>query len=59
MTRAFSFLEDVLLDVLVDRKRRIADVLDANAPWHLRDDDLDVLVVDGDAPAGGRPAGSR
>ena len=42
-------LEDVLLDLLVDEEVRVAHVLDADAPQHLADDDLDVLVVDGDA----------
>src|SRR5581483_3514615 len=42
-------LEDVLLDLLVDEEVRVADVLDANASHHLTNDDLDVLVVDGDA----------
>jgi hypothetical protein len=42
-------LEDVLLDLLVDEEVRVADVLDADAPEHLPNDDLDVLVVDGDA----------
>ena len=42
-------LEDVLLDLLVDEEVRVAHVLDADAPEHLANDDLDVLVVDGDA----------
>src|SRR4029078_9357801 len=42
-------LEDVLLDLLVDEEVRVADVLDAHAAQHLTNDDLDVLVVDGDA----------
>ena len=42
-------LEEVLLDLLVDEEVRVADVLDADAPEHLANDDLDVLVVDGDA----------
>ena len=42
-------LEDVLLDLLVDEEVRVAHVLDADAAQHLADDDLDVLVVDGDA----------
>ena len=42
-------LEDVLLDLLVDEEVRVADVLDAHAAEHLTNDDLDVLVVDGDA----------
>ena len=42
-------LEDVLLDLLVDEEVRVADVLDADAAQHLANDDLDVLVVDGDA----------
>ena len=45
----FSLLEDVLLDLLVDEEVRVADVLDAHAAQHLANDDLDVLVVDGDA----------
>ena len=49
MTLWFSLLEDVLLDLLVDEEVRVADVLDANAAEHLTNDDLDVLVVDGDA----------
>ena len=42
-------LEDVLLDLLVDQEVGVADVLDAHAAEHLANDDLDVLVVDGDA----------
>src|SRR5262249_53574027 len=42
-------LEDVLLDLLVDEEVRVTHVLDANAAHHLTNDDLDVLVVDGDA----------
>ena len=39
----------MLLDLLVDQEVRVADVLDAHAAQHLTNDDLDVLVVDGDA----------
>ena len=39
----------MLLDLLVDEEVRVADVLDADAPEHLTNDDLDVLVVDADA----------
>ena len=42
-------LEHVLLDLLVDQEVRVADLLDAHAAQHLTHDDLDVLVVDGDA----------
>ena len=49
MTRCVLALEDVLLDLLVDQEVRVADVLDADAAQHLTNDDLDVLVVDGDA----------
>ena len=49
MTRCVLLLEDVLLDLLVDQEVRVADVLDAHAAQHLTNDDLDVLVVDGDA----------
>ncbi len=49
MTRCVLALEDVLLDLLVDEEVRVADVLDAHAAEHLANDDLDVLVVDGDA----------
>ena len=42
-------LEDVLLDLLVDQEVGVAHVLDAHAAEHLANDDLDVLVVDGDA----------
>ena len=49
MTRCVLALEDVLLDLLVDEEVRVAHVLDAHAAEHLANDDLDVLVVDGDA----------
>ena len=49
MTRCVLLLEEVLLDLLVDEEVRVADVLDADAAQHLTNDDLDVLVVDGDA----------
>ena len=43
------FLEDVLLDLLVDEEVGVAHILDPHAAEHLTDDDLDVLVVDLDA----------
>ena len=49
ITRCVLALEDVLLDLLVDQEVGVADVLDAHAAQHLPHDDLDVLVVDGDA----------
>src|SRR6185369_7982393 len=42
-------LEAPLLDLIADEKFRVAHLLDADAPEHLPDDHLDVLVVDADA----------
>ena len=39
----------MLLDLLVDQEVGVAHVLDPDATEHLPNDDLDVLVVDGDA----------
>ena len=41
-------LEPEAVDLLVDQELGVADLFDLHAAHHLADDDLDVLVVDGD-----------